>query len=155
MKGRARQKDARFFVFADSTTNEKQLSLENASSVESMVHRFIARREVENIQEFNASGDNFVDCLLECAEETAMCREEYRTSMSSVDLSSSKSLLNRYSLSVPIDPSYRTSKQAISRELWNLYSARRLHDVSLFRLFLFICGCCIGQFICRCITIIF
>lgn len=122
MKGRARQKDARFFVFADSSTNKQHLSLENASSVESMVHRFIAQREVENIQEFNSSGDNFVDCLLECSEEAAMHREEYKTSMSSVDLSSSKSLLNRYSLSVPIDSSCRTSKQAISRELWNLDS---------------------------------
>eukprot|EP00804_Cyclotella_cryptica_P016705 CCRYP_002011-RB/>CCRYP_002011-RB protein AED:0.04 eAED:0.04 QI:412/1/1/1/0.83/0.85/7/239/1584 len=113
MKGRARQKDARFFVFADSGINKQHLTLENASSVETMVYRFIAKREVEYIREFNSSRDNFKSCLLG-DEEAAMHRELYTTSMSSVDLSSSKSLLNRYSLSVPIDPSNRTSKQAIS-----------------------------------------
>lgn len=113
MKGRARQKNANFYVFADVGVNSHSLSLDNAVAVESLVHQFIAGREEVYVREFNSSKDNFTDCKLECAEETAMHREEYKTLLSSVDLSSSKSLLNRYALSVPIDPSCRTSKQAI------------------------------------------
>lgn len=116
MKGRARQKDAKFFVFADDSTNSQTLSLQDAFHAETTVHQFIAQRETEYIRDYNSSSGNITDCSLESAEEQAMHREEYQTSMSSVDLSSSKSLLNRYSLAVPIDPSCRTSKQAISRK---------------------------------------
>lgn len=116
MKGRARQQCAKFYVFANSSANEP-LSLSNAQAAERIVHQFITQREDEYKREFNASPNNFTDCEeVECAEEEAMHNEEYKTHMSSVDISSSKSLLNRYALSVPIDPSCRTSKQAILRE---------------------------------------
>lgn len=45
-------------------------------------------------------------------EEAAMHHGKYTTSLSSVDTSSSKSLLNRYSLSVPLEPNCRTSREA-------------------------------------------
>ena len=118
MKGRARQKNAKFFVFADDNVSSQPLSLNNALAVETMVQQFIAHREEEYIREYNSSSDSPYGCgNIECAEDKAMQSEEYKTSLASVDLSSSKSLLNRYALSVPIDPSCRTSKQAISCKL--------------------------------------
>lgn len=114
MKGRARQKNAKFFVFADNNLSSQPLSLNNALAVENMVQQFITHREEEYTHAYSSSSDSLYGCSdLECAEEKAMQREEYKTSLASVDLSSSKSLLNRYALSVPIDPSCRTSKQAI------------------------------------------
>ena len=113
MKGRARQKRAKFYVFSSIGNNSQPLGLDDAITVENNVHRFIANREEEYAREFNSSPDNYTACQLECAEEAAMHAAEYKTYVSSVDLSTSKSLLNRYALSVPIDPSCRTSKQAI------------------------------------------
>ena len=113
MRGRARQKCAKFYAFSSTNNNSQPLSLDDALTVEKNVHRFIANREEKYIREFSLSPDNFTACQLECAEETAMHAAEYKTYMSSVDLTTSKSLLNRYALSVPIDPSCRTSKQAI------------------------------------------
>lgn len=115
MKGRARQQSAKFYAFADCSGNQS-LSLKNAQTVEGIVHQFIANREEKYVREFNQSLTSFTHCELECAEETAMHNEVYKTNLASIDLSSSKSLLNRYALSVPIDPSYRTSKQAILRK---------------------------------------
>ena len=130
MKGRARQQSAKFYVFAEIGVNEA-LSLASAQAAEVIVHQFIADREEEYIQEFNTSSNNLSDCRLECAEEKAMHNEQYKTSMSFVDLSSSKSLLNRYALSVPVDPSSRTSKQAILRKFFILYYLpQRLQEVT-------------------------
>lgn len=128
MKGRARQQSAKFYVFANSSANEP-LSLSNAQAAEGVVHRFITQREDEYRREFNDSQDNLTECeQVECAEDEAMHSGEYRTYMSSVDLSSSKSLLNRYALSVPIDPSCRSSKQAILREC---FIQKRVQDYSI------------------------
>jgi len=110
MKGRARQKNARFHVFVDNALEKSQpLSLSNAQTMESVIHNFVAQNQNEVFDELpTISGD----CEHESDEEEAMHYGKYVTSMSSVDLASSKSLLNRYALSVPLEPNSRTSKEA-------------------------------------------
>ena len=113
MKGRARQRNAKFFVFADaSPNNSKTLSLKDAQTMEQKIHQFIVKGERKNKLDRISSVIFRSKSPFASDEEAALHEEEYLTSKSIVDLSSSKSLLNRFAMSVPLDPSCRTSKDA-------------------------------------------
>ena len=116
MKGRARQKNAAFFVFVDRAAwaISQPLSLDDAQMVESTIHHFIAGNEGKIAADSLPSLCNnaISDHSFASDEEAAIHHGRYSTNMSSVDLSSSKSLLNRYALSVPLEANCRSSKEA-------------------------------------------
>jgi dsRNA-specific ribonuclease len=116
MKGRARQKNSKFFVFQDanSTSAKSKLSLKSAQEMEKRVTRFI---ETHSKQPAPPLADTF------CREEVegeqlhvelaALEAGHYHIECGAVDIQSAKSLLNRYTLSVPLDPFARSSREAL------------------------------------------
>ncbi len=106
-------KHAKFFVFSDeSKTATKSISLHDAQLMERFIHQFIITNERTTVLDRLPSMPCHTSSCFDCEEEKALHEEEYTTTMGIVDLSSSKSLLNRFALSVPSDPSTRTSKDA-------------------------------------------
>ena len=120
MKGRARQKNAKFYVFKDNTTaHSAMLSLKDAQSVERRVHDFITSRcslasiESPSHESRSSKPSREFDCL----EMRAVEEKHYQARYGSVDLQSAKSLLNRYISSLPLDPICRSSKAALMAHL--------------------------------------
>lgn len=119
MKGRARKKDAKFFVFRnveDKESTKSSLNLESAQDIERRVSQFIASRshirslptpKVE-MREAKPMAD------VDNEELLAVDMGVYMSGASTVDLNSAKSLVNRYVLSLPIDPIARTTKELVS-----------------------------------------
>jgi ERCC4-related helicase len=130
MKGRARQKHAKFFVFQDSNSAPRStISLSTAQEMESRVDRFISSRsDTCNTEGHKASfpeirdqyeGDSLSD------ELRAIEAGFYKARHGTVSLLSAKSLLNRYSMAQPMDPIVRSSKAALTAHL-PLYKACEL-----------------------------
>lgn len=103
-----------FFVFVDNALNKSQpLSLSNAQIMENLINIFImeSQKEIE-LDHMPAFSIDVGENSFASEEEAAMHHGKYTTSMSSVDLTCSKSILNRHSLSMPLEKSCRTSREA-------------------------------------------
>jgi len=114
MKGRARQKYARFFVFKDTLTVKSQLSLEAAQGIIQRVNRLLACRSslssvIEQVREHKPK---LPAAEFDCDEMRAVAEGIYRTNSGIVELTTAKSLVNRYISSLPVDPICRTSKSS-------------------------------------------
>ncbi|CAB9528306.1 Endoribonuclease Dicer [Seminavis robusta] len=116
MKGRARQKCAKFFVFKDPETCPV-LSLEDAQMLYVRVHKFIfsipptvMTNLPKQLEEMRIPAK-----LSDCDELWSVELGQYSSKemCGSVDMNTAKSLVNRYILSVPCDPIARTSKAAL------------------------------------------
>jgi len=116
MKGRARQKNAKFFVFQNITPNlsNPYMSLCVAQEIDQRVREFIESRPqcviplTDPVVMFTKyEGDSVSD------EDIALCNNEYRAKSGMVDLSSAKSLLNRYTLSIPMDVASRSTRDVL------------------------------------------
>jgi dsRNA-specific ribonuclease len=116
MKGRARRKAAKFFVFENqadwSSGKTKKISLTSAQQAEIRVHDFIDSREPPLSEAF------VFDTRLSHTRRVTIDEEiravengEYKTSHGVVDLRSGKSLLNKYVLKMPLDASARASRE--------------------------------------------
>ena len=109
MKGRARQLNAQFFVFENVNEDAPKapVSLSHANQIESQITDFIGARCVEDLDStegYPPSGNVttlYPDAI--SVEDDALEREEYRSLHGVVHLSSAKSLVNRYAMSVPMD----------------------------------------------------
>lgn len=116
MKGRARQEDAKFFVFqAKDTYGKGCISLLVAQEMEQRVHKFLATRVPVINEPTEQKNDYFGQSLsweLQALESLA-----FATAYGRVDLNTSKSLVNRYALSVPMDPFARSSKEILLAHL--------------------------------------
>jgi ERCC4-related helicase len=120
MKGRARQKHAKFFVFQDSNCAPKSnISLSTAQEMESRVHRFISSRndstEEHKIQ-FPEMRGGYQGDSLSC-ELRAVEAGIYNARHGTVSLLSAKSVLNRYAMAQPMDPIVRSSRGALTAHL--------------------------------------
>lgn len=113
MRGRARQQKARFFCFDDvnPAAENPPVRLEKAKEVESAVEEFLRRREM-TIMPLSCPPHAVAERIASTsAEVEALRNEEYVTDTARVDLNSSKSLLNRYFMGLPMDDGVRSSKQ--------------------------------------------
>ena len=115
MKGRARQRDAKFFVFQDESQWKHSL-LVNAQHAERRVHSFIATRKNEKLERVKpivaAKAKEKVSTDVLPAEIAAVESGEYRTEHGFVDIRTAKSLLNKYALRIPLDPAARASRDS-------------------------------------------
>jgi hypothetical protein len=121
MKGRARQRDAKFFVFRDTDdTGVSNLPLKVAQEMERRIQQFIESKSRSRLPaqllpfkpSFDSSGLEVVQNEFVALE--AGC---YTVPHGRVDVHSAKSLLNRYALSVPLDPFCRNSKESLFAHL--------------------------------------
>lgn len=110
MKGRARQKDAKFFLFSDKSSEslcELQLSQQR-------IEAFIKQQQDE--EAFNIPIP--MQCALQgpifsmSAEQRAVAEGQYRAPHGTVDLKSAKALLNRYILNIPVEAMARATKDS-------------------------------------------
>ena len=119
MKGRARQKNAKFFVFqAVNSPCKASLSLSLAQEMERRVHAFIrgkSRLPASSPPLASGHGASAVEESDEAAPAEVAVLESgfYKVKNGIVDLVTAKSLLNRYILSVPLDPFARSSKESL------------------------------------------
>ena len=119
MKGRARRRTAKFFVFQDNAEppGKATVSLESARNMEARIRTFIAcKAQVEvgsgdEYSEVNDSNDRGLPLTLG-PELSAARKGFYQGIHGTVDLQSAKGLLTRYCLSVPLDPQVRLSRDA-------------------------------------------
>lgn len=112
MRGRARQLDAKFFVFENSFVDSKKapLSLNDASKIDSQVSTYLGSRRLSSMEKpnnklFNESLFKIptVQTSLSKVEEEALIKGRYHVKNGMVDLQSSKSLVNRYCSCIPMD----------------------------------------------------
>lgn len=109
MKGRARQLNAKFFVFENTNEDAQKapVSLSHASQIESQVTDFIGTRpghDLDPSEIYTISGkDASLYPDASSVEDNALDLEEYHSLHGVVHLSSAKSLVNRYAMSVPMD----------------------------------------------------
>lgn len=112
MKGRARQKDAKFFLFSQETSTSESLC--NLQLSQQRVETFIKQQEDE--KKFNIpipmhfASPKSIHSLSD--EQRAVEVGEYRAEHGTVDLKSAKSLLNRYVLKIPIESMVRATKDS-------------------------------------------
>ena len=116
MKGRARRKDAKFFVFENQADwcsgKNKKISLTSAQQAEIRVQDVIDNRELllnEGVV-FDTRLSHTSSAALD-DEIRAVEEGEYKTSHGVVDLRSGKSLLNKYILNMPLDGSARETRE--------------------------------------------
>lgn len=116
MKGRARAHNAKFFVFQNITpgTQHPYLNLQKAQASDSRVKQYIETREKYFVQLIDPQL-NFSDYSgpSSGSEEFALKSGEYRTSFAFVNIVSAKSVLNRYTLSIPVDTTNRSIKESL------------------------------------------
>lgn len=115
MKGRARKKNSRFYVFQDvHDDGGSSLTLSSAQEMERRVHDMIESKSMSTTQgEDQPRSRKRTKIEILPAELAALESGYFKVKYGSVDLHSAKSLLNRYALSVPLDPFARTSKEAL------------------------------------------
>lgn len=117
MKGRARKQDAKFFVFRDPDDNTRsQLELSVAKKMEDRTQRFIQKRMRTNaprISDISSQEDCLGSILALPKEVAAIEAGVYKVGGATVDIQSAKSLLNRYFLSIPLDPFVRYKKESL------------------------------------------
>lgn len=116
MKGRARQKDAKFFVFQNVEERSKTvLSLDSAQKIERRVSHFIASRaSIDRVRNLVPTESSQPTSDVDDDELWAVEQGKYEAKHGTVDFFSAKSLVNRYVLSLPIDPIVRASKASVS-----------------------------------------
>ena len=116
MKGRARAHNAKFFVFQNVTpgTQYPYLNLQNAQASDSRVKQYIETRNkyIVPLIDPHLKFRNYNGPSLQ-AEEDAVKFGEYRTTLALVDVSSAKSLLNRYTLSIPLEVTSRSTRDLL------------------------------------------
>ena len=116
MKGRARKQDAQFFVFRDPHDNRRsRLELCVAQKMERRIQRIIQQRMgiyAPTIQVFSSHNENMQGPVLP-KELAAVEAGAYKVGNATVDIQSAKSLLNRYFLSIPLDPFVRCRKESL------------------------------------------
>jgi len=116
MKGRARQLDAQFFVFENIKLDEQQapVTLSHANQIESQVTDFIG-----GIKHLDSADISTISTKLSplpfssSAEDEALRKGEYHSLHGVVHLSSAKSVVNRYALSVPMNINSRSCRAAL------------------------------------------
>lgn len=124
MKGRARQKSAKFFVFTDQFLQSPNgCQLKSAQQIEKRIDQFIAtrRQPVRRTpsREFFTGGESSP------SEITACENGWYRVKHGFVDVRSAKSLCCRYASSLPLDKSARSSRESLLAHL-PIYEADKL-----------------------------
>ncbi len=121
MKGRARQKSAKFYFFENDHVTG--LNTKQASRLEKRIQNAVANesRKQEEIYRGNTSGLAFLDVTQNqelTTEELLVLRNgSYTAELGAVFLNSAKSLLYRFALSQPIDWVTRSSKRALQSYL--------------------------------------
>ena len=114
---KARQHNAKFFVFQNVTpgVSNPYLSLQSAQASDSRVREYIENREKYSVPLIDPTwhASNY-DGPSAVVEVMAIQRGEYRTSHALINLASAKSLLNRYTMSIPIEASNRSTRD----QLW-------------------------------------
>jgi hypothetical protein len=116
MKGRARKQDAKFFVFQDPDMDKKsQLQLSVAQHMERRVQFLIGKR-----MSFTSKTSLAPLILDDTCQNDTLPKElavlncgYYEVGEASIDLQSAKSILNRYFLSIPLDPYVRGRKETL------------------------------------------
>ena len=121
MKGRARAHNAKFYVFQNTTNgvHDPYLNLQNAQASDSRLKQYIETRKkyIVPLLEPQLKFQEYRGPSI-TAEETAVRNSEYRTSLGMVNVNSAKSLLNRYTLSIPMEVvSNRTAKEHLGLHL--------------------------------------
>jgi len=116
MKGRARKQDAKFFVFGDPHDDRRsKLDLCVAQKMERRIQNIIEQRMgiyAPTIQVFSLYDENNQSPALS-KEIAAVEAGAYKVGNATVDIQSAKSLLNRYFLSIPLDPFVRCKKESL------------------------------------------
>lgn len=130
MKGRARQKSAKFYCFHDvnPTMPPPVVSLGDAQTLERTVKLFLERREENAAMSDESRSSLKVSCEPanpSQGEVAALRTGEYRTLLARVDQQSSKSLLNRYFLSIPMENQSRSSRERMKMQM-PIYEETRL-----------------------------
>ena len=115
MKGRARMKNAKFFVFENSHPDaiSPPITLMQAQEVEQRIKSIIEMREPNVSDTFECLSNIIYTGPTVSLEIKALHEGEYRASKGCVEVRSAKSLLNRYAQSIPLDTSSRSSRQAL------------------------------------------
>ncbi len=114
MKGRARKQNAKFFVLEDrlDKANKAVLSLVSAQDMERRLQEFIEQKTKRNSLDLERMDASCEDMSSE-PELDALRQGYFKSENAIVDLQSAKSLLNRYSISVPLDPFVRCSRETL------------------------------------------
>lgn len=114
MKGRARKQNAKFYVFEDrlDKKNKSILPLASAQDMERRLQEFIESKTNQLAPKNELIEISNDDPFLE-PEIAALRQGFFKSENAIVDLLSAKSLLNRYSMSVPLDPFVRLSKETL------------------------------------------
>lgn len=112
MKGRARRRDAKFFVFEDTLGKNGGLPLATAQEMERRVQGFVESKFSEYDFRLDIGQSDHEDTLTE-PELAALRQGFFKADHGVVDLHSARSLLCRYALSVPMDPFARSSKDTL------------------------------------------
>lgn len=115
MKGRARQKNAHFFLFSEGGNLDLATpALQKLQIAEQRIHNFIMQRQDKSVLNtaipMAYTVPEFGPTL--SAELQAVEQGEYRARHGSVDLKSAKSLVNRYVLNIPIESTARATKES-------------------------------------------
>ena len=117
MKGRARRQDAKFFVFRDPyDRTQSKLELCVAQKMEHRIQRFIEDRMriyAPKIHDITSHSHCLEKVTLLPKEIAAIEARMYKFGDATVDVQSAKSLLNRYFLSIPLDPFVRYRKESL------------------------------------------
>jgi len=117
MKGRARKQDAKFFVFRDPHDNRRsRLELCVAQKMERRVQRFIEERMrvyAPIVHSISSDYEPIEGITAIPKELRAIEIGVYKVGDATVDIQSAKSLLNRYFLSIPLDPFVRCKKESL------------------------------------------
>ena len=132
MKGRARQKDASFFVFEEDDVEGEIMPLGTVKNVEARVNQFLASRDSSSGHYHDGphllSDDGSVfgpsiptreegEIEETCEELQALEEGQFRTASGTVTLRGAKSLLHRYALMQPMDPAVRSSRASMQAHL--------------------------------------
>jgi len=115
MKGRARSSNARFFVFQNKNAAALKvpITLNEAKQTEKEINSYIGTRETNYTPLVQNAAKRMKLSECTCKERNALFNGEYRATYGMVDLLSSKSLINRYACSVPMDLKSRSSRNSL------------------------------------------
>ncbi|KAL3918159.1 MAG: hypothetical protein SGILL_004370 [Bacillariaceae sp.] len=116
MKGRARQKNASFFLLHDPRSLVEKLTLSSAQGMEKRIQRLIEEKMKEKTEAVIVSSieQPIPASLSGMPPELAAIKEGfYKAGEATVDIQSAKSLLFRYFLSIPIEPYMRSRRETL------------------------------------------
>lgn len=121
MKGRARQQHARFFVFQDNSLlagSNPYIHLHAAQTAALRVKNYIDSRAdfLPKLVDISLKFETFCGDSIH-KEYQSILEGVYRTNKGFVDLSAAKTLLNRYTLSIPIERASRLTRDLLRQHL--------------------------------------